>query len=64
MRMIAAACPIAGYGNTLPLLIADAPPELRVCLLADLNSVALDFVQRIEANLVMRNYKGFLGEKD
>jgi preprotein translocase subunit SecY len=23
-------------------------------------SVALDFVQRIEANLVMRNYKGFL----
>jgi len=27
-------------------------------------SVALDVVQRIEANLVMRNYKGFLGEKD
>jgi preprotein translocase subunit SecY len=24
-------------------------------------SVALDLVQRIEANLVMRNYKGFLG---
>ena len=24
-------------------------------------SVALDFVQRIEANLIMRNYKGFLG---
>jgi len=24
-------------------------------------SVALDVVQRIEANLVMRNYKGFLG---
>ena len=24
-------------------------------------SVALDFVQRIEANLLMRNYRGFLG---
>jgi preprotein translocase subunit SecY len=24
-------------------------------------SVALDLVQRVEANLVMRNYKGFLG---
>ncbi len=27
-------------------------------------SVALDVVQRIEANLVMRNYKGFLGSSD
>jgi preprotein translocase subunit SecY len=27
-------------------------------------SVALDLVQRIEANLVMRNYKGFLGTND
>jgi preprotein translocase subunit SecY len=27
-------------------------------------SVALDVVQRIEANLVMRNYKGFLGGSD
>jgi preprotein translocase subunit SecY len=27
-------------------------------------SVALDLVQRIEANLVMRNYKGFLGSSD
>jgi preprotein translocase subunit SecY len=27
-------------------------------------SVALDLVQRIEANLVMRNYKGFLGASD
>jgi preprotein translocase subunit SecY len=27
-------------------------------------SVALDLVQRIEANLVMRNYKGFLGTSD
>jgi preprotein translocase subunit SecY len=27
-------------------------------------SVALDVVQRIEANLVMRNYKGFLGVSD
>jgi len=25
-------------------------------------SVGLDLVQRIEANLVMRNYAGFLGE--
>ena len=24
-------------------------------------SVTLDLVQRIEANLIMRNYKGFLG---
>ena len=26
-------------------------------------SVALDLVQRIEANLIMRNYKGFLGSE-
>ncbi len=26
-------------------------------------SVALDLVQRIEANLVMRNYQGFLGDE-
>ena len=26
-------------------------------------SVALDVVQRLEANLVMRNYKGFLGSE-
>jgi preprotein translocase subunit SecY len=26
-------------------------------------SVALDLVQRIEANLTMRNYKGFLGDE-
>ena len=26
-------------------------------------SVALDLVQRIEANLIMRNYKGFLGDQ-
>ena len=24
-------------------------------------SVALDFIQRLEANLIMRNYEGFLG---
>jgi preprotein translocase subunit SecY len=27
-------------------------------------SVGLDFVQRIEANLLMRNYAGFLGGSD
>jgi preprotein translocase subunit SecY len=26
-------------------------------------SVTLDVIQRIEANLIMRNYKGFLGEE-
>jgi preprotein translocase subunit SecY len=26
-------------------------------------SVALDFIQRIEANLIMRNYEGFLGQE-
>ena len=26
-------------------------------------SVALDFMQRVEANLLMRNYRGFLGEE-
>ena len=26
-------------------------------------SVTLDLVQRIEANLIMRNYKGFLGNE-
>jgi preprotein translocase subunit SecY len=27
-------------------------------------SVALDFLQRVEANLLMRNYDGFLGDTD
>jgi preprotein translocase subunit SecY len=27
-------------------------------------SVGLDFIQRIEANLLMRNYAGFLGGND
>jgi preprotein translocase subunit SecY len=27
-------------------------------------SVGLDFIQRIEANLLMRNYAGFLGGTD
>jgi preprotein translocase subunit SecY len=27
-------------------------------------SVALDFLQRVEANLLMRNYDGFLGNND
>jgi preprotein translocase subunit SecY len=27
-------------------------------------SVALDFLQRVEANLLMRNYEGFLGDSD
>src|SRR4029079_150083 len=27
-------------------------------------SVALDFIQRVEANLLMRNYAGFLGGND
>jgi preprotein translocase subunit SecY len=27
-------------------------------------SVGLDFIQRIEANLLMRNYSGFLGSND
>jgi preprotein translocase subunit SecY len=26
-------------------------------------SVALDFLQRVEAHLLMRNYEGFLGDK-
>jgi preprotein translocase subunit SecY len=26
-------------------------------------SVTLDLVQRVEANLIMRNYKGFLGDE-
>jgi len=27
-------------------------------------SVSLDFLQRVEANLMMRNYSGFLGGSD
>jgi len=27
-------------------------------------AVGLDFIQRIEANLLMRNYAGFLGEDE
>jgi preprotein translocase subunit SecY len=45
--------------------LAGVPPNISTFLggtaLLIIVSVALDLVQRIEANLVMRNYDGFLG---
>lgn len=43
--MIAAICPMAGYGNSLPLLLSRDASACAL-LLANLNSMALDFVCR------------------
>lgn len=52
----------------LPMVVADqfgVPPRVSMFLggtgLLIVVSVVLDFVQRVEANLLMRNYQGFLG---
>ena len=54
----------AGQGSPRPAVLS-LPRWLRLVftlsVLAVVVSVALDLVQRIEANLIMRNYKGFLG---
>ncbi|MBX9812675.1 MAG: hypothetical protein K2Y16_13850 [Burkholderiales bacterium] len=48
--MIAAVVPAAGYGNTLPILSSDAsdiePALFKPLLLANLNSLALDYIAR------------------
>ena len=57
-----------GRGEELPREISawlHIPPQISAFLggtgLLIVVSVALDMVQRIEANLLMRNYSGFLG---
>ena len=49
---IASIVPWAGYGNTLPLLISDghsSPPVTETAIVANLNSLCLDFVLRQKA---------------
>jgi hypothetical protein len=43
--MIASICPLAGYGNSLPMLVSNSAGESTL-LLANLNSLVLDFVCR------------------
>ena len=50
--MIASVVPLAGYGNTAPLLIGDGsslPPDLATTIAANLNSLCVDFIARQKA---------------
>ena len=50
--MIASVVPLAGYGNTAPLLIGDGsslPPDLAITIAANLNSLCVDFIARQKA---------------
>ena len=45
---IASIIPLAGAGNTTPLLMTSQPVEMAACLLANLNSLVLDYVARVK----------------
>jgi len=45
---IASVIPLSGAGNTLPLFMTNQPPELVAALLANFNSLALDYVARVK----------------
>ncbi len=45
---IASVIPLSGAGNTLPLFMTNQPPELAAALLANFNSLALDYVARVK----------------
>ena len=50
--MVASVVPLAGYGNTAPLLIGDGsslPPDLATTIAANLNSLCVDFIARQKA---------------
>lgn len=44
--VIASALPVSAVGHTMPLLLCEQPAELLVCLLANLDSLVLDYVAR------------------
>jgi hypothetical protein len=54
--MIAAAIPWSAVTNHFPLMVTDASPRLRLCLLANLNSHALDYVARQKIGGVTLNF--------
>lgn len=55
--MIASFIPLAGVVNSAPIVLADsATPRQQCCLLANLNSVAYDFVARQKVGNVHLNY--------
>jgi hypothetical protein len=45
---IATVIPLSGAGNTLPLFMTNQTPELAAALLANFNSLALDYVARVK----------------
>jgi hypothetical protein len=54
--LIAAAVPRSAVGNSLPLIMVDATPQSRLCLLANLCSFVSDFVARTKAAGVHMNF--------
>jgi len=54
--MIAAFIPISGVTNHFPLLLSDLPERKQLCLLANLNSLALDYIIRQKIGGVTLNF--------
>lgn len=54
--MIAAAIPWAAVTNHFPLVLTEASPRLEMCLLANLNALALDYVTRQKIGGVTLNF--------
>ncbi len=54
--MIAAAIPHVGLTNHFPILLNQASPRLQMCLLANLNSFALDYVTRQKIGGITLNF--------
>jgi hypothetical protein len=54
--MIAAAIPWAAVTNHFPLIVTTARPRLDMCLLANLNSLALDYITRQKIGGVTLNF--------
>lgn len=54
--VICSALPRSPMGNKIPVVISQAAPALRCCLLASLNSIALDYVARTKVGGVSLNF--------
>lgn len=54
--MIASAAPLAGFTNHFVLLRSDAEPRRLLCLLANLNAMALDYITRQKIGGVTLNF--------
>jgi len=54
--IIAAAIPWSGVTNHFPLILTDMAPSSNMCLLANLNSVALDFAARQKIGGITLNF--------